>query len=194
VEPCCFKNYGQGSCYGYVAIKRDTFFHIAHHVGKWTKISCDDFIGKLKDRIEAPTHDNKLNIFSDGNIQYNTALLKHFRADVLNYGQIIKMKEEGILVDKLKSKVYGNPSYDQIETTCIESYNFVLRNSISRLVRRTKSFSKKQCMLDLNLEFIQTYNNFVKLYGRETPAMKEGLIDRKLDWNDIFCAKLTFLN
>lgn len=192
--PCYFKNYEQGDCYGYVAIKRDTFFQINHHVGKWTLESADEFIAKLKERIQIPTLKHKLNIFSDGNIQYNTALLKHFRKDVLNYGQLIKMKENGRLVNKFKRKIYGNPSYDEIETTNIESYNFILRNSISRLVRRTRSYSKKRYMLDLALEFNQTYNNFIKLYGRKTPAMKEGIAEKRWDWNNIFYAKLTFVN
>jgi IS1 family transposase len=194
VEPLHFKNYEHGDCWGYVALKRMSFFHITHHVGKRTDESADDFVGKLKNRIEMPTHENKLKIFSDGNLQYNTALLKHYKKDVINYGQLIKIKEAGILVDKIKRKIYGNPNYKDIETTCIESYNSVLRNSCSRLVRKTKSFSKKVKLLDLSLEFVQAHNNFIKLYGRETPAMKEGLMNRKLCWNDIFYAKLTFIN
>lgn len=194
MEPCYFKNYEQGDCWGYVALKRGTFFQINHHVGKRTVESTDEFIEKLKGRIQAPTHRYKLNIFSDGNHDYNTTLLNHFKRDVLNYGQLIKIKKEGILVDKIKRKIYGNPDYDEIETTNIESYNFILRNSISRLVRKTRSFSKKRYMLDLALEFSQTYNNFIKLYGDETPAMKEGLTNRMWNWNDIFYAKLTFVN
>lgn len=193
MEQCYFKNYEQGDCWGYVAIKRSSFFQICHSVGKRIDQNADALICKLKDRVECPTHRYKLNIFSDGNSQYETAMLNNFRKDVLNYGQLIKIKEDGVLVDKIKRKVYGNPSHDKIETNSIESYNFILRNSISRLVRKTRSFSKKRRMLDLALEFNQTYNNFIKLYGKETPAMKEGLIDRKFNWNDVFYAKLTFV-
>jgi hypothetical protein len=165
-----------------------------HHAGKRTQETTDEFIAKLKSRLQTPTHYHKIDIFSDGNHFYNTALLNHFRKDVLNYGQLIKIKEADILVDKIKRKVYGNPHYNQIETTAIESYNAVLRNSISRLIRRSKCYSKKRYMLDLCLEFNQTYNNFIKLYGKQTPAMKEGISDKQWDWNDIFYARLTFIN
>jgi len=194
VESCYFKNYEQGDCWGYVALKRNTFFQICHSVGKRTEETTNEFISILKIRLKEPTHDYKLNIFSDGNHSYENALLNHYRRDVMNYGQLIKVKEGDILVDKIRRKIFGNPSYDEIETTAIESYNSVLRNAISRLVRRTKCYSKRRRMLDLCLEFNQTYNNFVKVYGKETPAMKEGLVDKKWDWNDIFYAKLTFVN
>ena len=194
MEACFFKNYEKGDCYGYVAIKRHTFFHICHAVGKWTAETADEFVGRMKSRLDIPTHKYRLKIFSDGNYQYNTALLKHFREDTIDYGQLLKFKENGKLVNKVKVKVYGNPSYDDIETICIESYNSVLRNSISRLVRRTKSFSKKRAMLDLALEFHQTYNNFIKKYHNETPAMREGIAKGQWSWKDIFYAKLTFIN
>jgi len=56
----------------------------------------------LEDKIQRPTSENKLNILSDGNFEYQTVLPEYFGENCLNYGQIIKIKEKGRVVGKLK--------------------------------------------------------------------------------------------
>lgn len=143
-------------------------------------------IWKLSLVLELPTFTNKLEIYSDGNKQYTTALLKHFRKDCLIYGQLIKIVRSRKLVDKYKRKIFGNPSYEDIDTVNIESYNSILRERIGCLVRRTKCFSKKRSMFENHLDIFQAYNNTMKEYDNKTPCMKEGLIDKKLKWIDLF--------
>lgn len=102
------------------------------------------------------------------------------------YGQLIKKKKNKRFVYKFKKKIFGNPDYNDIDTVNIESYNSILRERIGRLVRRTKCFSKKRSMLENHLDIFQAYNNTIKENNKETPCMKEGLLNKKWGWTDIF--------
>ncbi len=73
-----------------------------------------------------------------------------------------------------------------IDTTVVENYNGVLRERISRLVRRTKCFSKKRLRYERHLDIFQGYNNFMKNEDGKTPLMKEEKTARIWQWNDFF--------
>jgi IS1 family transposase len=45
--------------------------------------------------------------------------------------------------------VYGDPDRDDVETVNVENLNNILRERASRLVRKTKCFSKKKSRLDV---------------------------------------------
>ena len=187
VKPEGYPNYQQGDCYAYIAIKPETGLHIAHAVGKRLDMIANHVIWKVSTILELPTFTQKLEVYTDGNVQYTTALLNHFRKDTLIYGQLIKIVSGGKLVDKYRRKIFGNPSYLDIDTVNIESYNSVLRGCISRLVRRTKCFSKERNMYENHLDIFQAYNNTIKNDGTgKTPCMKEGLTDKKWAWNSLF--------
>ena len=147
---------------------------------------CNHIVWKLSLVLELPTFTNKLEIYSDGNKQYMTALLNNFRKDCLIYGQLIKIVRSRKLIDKYKRKIFGNPDYEDIDTVNIESYNSILRERIGCLVRRTKCFSKKRSMFENHLDIFQAYNNTMKKYDNKTPCMKEGLTQKKWFWIDIF--------
>ena len=136
--------------------------------------------------LQPPTFSEKLKIFSDGNEQYTTALNRYFRKDCLEYGQLIKIKENGRLAHKIKRKVFGNPLLEEIDTVNIESYNGVLREKVSRLVRKTKCFSKKRNMFEKHLDIMQTYQNLIKIKEGNTPMMLEEKTSKIWQWNDIF--------
>ena len=63
---------------------------------------------------------------------------------VPEYGQLVKIRENGRVVRKEKRIIYGNPDLGDIETTNVENYNGILRERIGRLVRKTKCFSKRK--------------------------------------------------
>jgi hypothetical protein len=144
-------------------------------------------IWKMSTILDAPTFSHKLDIFTDGNSQYVSALLNHYRKDCLTYGQLIKVMSGRKLVDKYRRKIFGNPSLVDIDTVNIESYNSVLRGSVSRLVRRTKCFSKKRSRFEGHLDIYQAYNNAIKSRENgETPCMKEGILRKKWCWDHFF--------
>jgi len=99
---------------------------------------------------------------NDGNDQYTTALLENLDVDTINYGQLIKMRENGRVVSKTKKIIFGVLDEGDIETVVVERYNLTLRHGISRFVRKTICFSKCKNMLDDHLDVFQCYNNFIR--------------------------------
>lgn len=57
---------------------------------------------KFSKKIKTPAADNQLSIFSDGNDDYSVVLKELFPVNCMNYGQIIKIREKGRVVDKIK--------------------------------------------------------------------------------------------
>ena len=181
--------------WGYTAIKRKSSFFVAFAVGKWTQKTCEELIRKLKRLINQPNKKSKLKILSDGNDDYRFVLARIFSPDVLDYGQLIKHNENGRLVWKEKRIVFGNMPLEEIETTCVEGYNGILRERLSCFVRRTKCIAKKKLRLENSLKFFQFYWNFVKtISGNETPAMREGICGKIWTWEKFLWRKLSVFN
>jgi hypothetical protein len=167
-------------------MKRDTKLHLAHSVGKRIDMVADHLLWKLSTVLSPPTFRDPLEIYTDGNPQYETYLPVYFRKDCLIYGRVIKYKKNGRLVYRTKEKIFRNPDWEDIDTTVIENYNGVLRERISRLVRRAKTFSKKRLRYEHHLDIFQSYNNFMKQEESKTPLMREGKVKRIWQWNDFF--------
>jgi hypothetical protein len=144
-------------------------------------------------RVQPPTFTDHLTIFSDGNDDYTFVMPEFFRKDCINYGQLIKIREKGRVVDKIHKVVYGQLSLDEIETTDVENYNGILRGRLSRLVRKTKGFSKKLSRLENALHLFQFYWNFMHpLKKNLTPAMMEGQATKIWTWGNFLHAKLRY--
>jgi len=122
-----------------------------------------------------PTHENKVTVLSDGNDQYATALLEIFEEDSINYGQMIKTRENGRVVGKTKRVVIGVLDNGDIETVTVERYNLTLRHGISRLVRKTICFSKCKNMLEDHLDIYQCYNNLIRINSALTINTPKGI-------------------
>jgi hypothetical protein len=144
-------------------------------------------IEKLYERTTLPFPDYKIKIFSDGNDDY-TYVLPDFYADTcMDYGQLIRIREKGRVVDKEKRIIYGNPDLGDIETTDVENFNGILRERIGRLVRKSKCFSKYKRRLECAIHLFQFYWNFMNNFKRGTsPAMLEGLADHVWSWHEFF--------
>ena len=141
-------------------------------------------MNQLYERITLPYPDEKLVIYSDGNDQYEKALNDLYAPPCVNYGQIVKIRKKGKVVEKLKRAVIGSPDLSDIETTDIENSNGIFRERVGRLVRKTKCFSKLKCRLEEALAVFQFYWNFMnEMDGKSTPGMTEGLIDQKITWD-----------
>lgn len=150
---------------------------------------------KFSKTIEKPTIDNKLVIYSDGNFEYQTTLPQYFSEDSIDYGQLIKIKKNGKLVEKQKRIIFGNPKIEDIETTYVECYNGIFRGRVSRLIRKTKCYSKSVEQLDNHIGFFQFFWNFVNpLHGKLSPAMEEGITPRLWTWGRFLHSKLSDIN
>ena len=142
-------------------------------------------IKQLFDRMELPSPDNKIEIFTDGNDDYTYILPKYFAFICVNYGQLVKIREKGRVVKKLKRTIFGLPVLDDIETTDVENYNGILRERVGRLVRKTKCFSKRKNRLEGVLHIFQFYWNFMNNFRRyQSPAMIEGIAKKQWTWKD----------
>ena len=151
------------------------------------------FIDFVK-RVQIPTFTERLKIFSDGNDDYKFVIPEFFKKNCINYGQLIKVRERGRVVDKIHKIIYGNLSLDEIETTNVENYNGILRERLSRLVRKTKCFGKSKSRLENALHLFQFYWNFMKpLKEKLTPAIMEHQASKIWTWGNFLNAKLKYL-
>lgn len=180
------KNAQPGDCYAYIAIKRDTKLHLAHTVGKRIDMVADYLVWKLSGILSPPTFSYPLEIYTDGNPLYLSALILNFRKDGIVYGRLIKHKLAGKLVWKTKEQVLRCPKIEDIDTTVIENYNGVLRERISRLVRRSKCYSKRRERFERHLEIYQAYNNLMKPENGKTSRILEGKTSKIWRWEDLF--------
>jgi IS1 family transposase len=151
VEPCSSNRSEEGDAWIYTCIKRNTYLFVAFSVGKWTQESCGRMIEKLSERTEQPSLQTKIEVFTDGNDDYTYVLPDYYADTCINYGQLVKIRENGRVVRKEKRAIYGTPDPRDIETTDIENYNGILRERIGRLVRKTKCFSKRRWILKCSL-------------------------------------------
>jgi hypothetical protein len=55
------------------------------------------------------------------NDDYTSTIPEYYAETCVDYGQLIKIREGGTVVDKIKKVIYGTPSIDEIETTDIEN-------------------------------------------------------------------------
>ena len=81
------------------------------------------------------------------------------------------------------------------ETTDVENYNGILRERLSRLVRKTKCFGKKKSRLENALHLFQFYWNFMKpIKENLTPAIMEGQATKIWTWGNFLHTKLRYIN
>jgi hypothetical protein len=158
---------------------------VAFAVGKWTQETCKDMIEQLYRRTELPSPDRKMDIFTDGNDDYTYVLAEYYPDTCINYGQLVKIKENGKLVGKEKRTIYGSPDPGDIETTDIENFNGILRERSGRLVRKTKCFSKYKRRVCYAVHLFQFYWDFINEFKRDaSPAVLEGVTDHMWSWHD----------
>lgn len=173
-------------------MKRNTYFFVAFAVGKWTQETCERMMEKMFERTELPLPDNRIEIFTDGNDDYKHILPEYYAEPCMNYGQLVKIREKGRVVDKEKRTTYGNPDPKDIETTDVENFNGILRERVGRLVRKTKCFSKRKRRLECALHLFQFYWNFIIQFRRgTTPAMLEDIYPKPWDWHEFLFHQLT---
>ena len=184
-----------GDFWGYTIVKRKSFFFTAFALGKRTKNTCRLLFNRFENYIKKPSEKNKLLIYSDGNFDYTAVLPEYFNTNILDYGQIVKIKEKGIVVRKEKRIIFGEPKIKDIETGNVECLNTILRNRLSRLVRKTQCHAKNKYKLQDAVELFKFYWNFMKtIDGKVSPAMIENVSHKIWTWGNFLHYKLTFTN
>lgn len=164
-------------------------------MGKRTQNTCRLLFNRFEDCIVKPSEKNKLLIYSDGNFDYTAVLPEYFETNTLDYGQIIKIKEKGIVVRKEKRIIFGEPKKEDIETVNVECLNTILRNRLSRLVRKTQCHAKSKYKLRDAVELFKFHWNFMKsIRGKLSPGMKEEITHKIWTWGNFLHSKLTFVN
>jgi len=147
---------------------------------------------QFEDRVQQPTYKHKIKIYSDGNDDYTTVLPEYYNKDSLCYGQKIKTKDGNKIFPAIKKSIYGNPNLWDIDTNTNESFNSILRGKLSRLVRKTKDYSKNKCALEDSLWMFQFYWNFMhQLQKKVTPAILEKQSTKVWTWGNFLHTKLT---
>jgi len=183
----------EGDAWIYTCVKRHTYFFVAFAVGKWTQETCKSMVEKLFERTELPFPDNKIEVFTDGNDDYTYVLSGYYVDTCINYGQLVKIREKGRVIDKEKRIIYGNPDLDDIETTNVENFNGIFRERIGRLVRKTKCFSKYKRRLECAIELFQFYWDFINEFKRGTsPAMLEKITGHPWTWHEFFYHQIKY--
>ena len=186
------QDFEQGDAYSFLAYKRETDFFEAFSVGKWIQDTCDELYALIAKRTQQPTYYNKINFCTDGNEKNENSIPKFFNKDCVNYGQVIKDKEKQIVIGIHKRKIIGNIPFYKISINNVDGFCSKLRARVGCFVRKTRNFAKKRKQIRNMLHITQTNHNFIESVKGKTPAMREGLIHRKLSWNDVFNKRLSF--
>lgn len=185
------KDFEQGDAYAFLAYKRETDFFSAFSVGKWIQETSDELYALIAKRTQQPTYYTKIGFCTDGNEKNENSIPKFFNRDCVNYGQVIKDKENQIVYGTHRRKVIGNMPFDEIAINNVDGFCSKLRARAGCFVRKTRNFPKKRRQISNLLHITQTNHNFIEAVSGKTPAMREGLTGKICSWNDVFNARLS---
>ncbi len=146
------------------------------------------------DYVQQPSYKRRLKVFSDGNDDYTFVLPEYYHDDSLDYGQYVKTHDGKKLFPPIRRIIYGNPKFEEIHINTNECFNGILREHLSRLVRKSKCHSKDKYALEDALWLFQFYWNFMhELEKKVTPAITEKQATKVWTWGNFLHAKLRYL-
>lgn len=149
---------------------------------------------QFEDFVQQPTYKHKLKINSDGNDDYTTVLPEYYNKDCLCYGQKIKTRDGKKVFPAIKKAIYGEPNLWEINTNMVECFNTILRNRMSRLVRKSQGHAKRGYRLEEALYLFQFHWNFMHQVQKNlTPAILEKQAMKIWTWGNFLHTKLTFV-
>jgi hypothetical protein len=119
-----------GDAWVYTAVKRHLYLFAAFSVSKWTQQTCMDLMRKLAATSKQPSWQSTLELFTDWNDYYAYVLYRCFPLGLIDYGQLVKVKEHSSLMCKKRLVVYGVPAVSKVETTDVENFNDILRERL----------------------------------------------------------------
>lgn len=148
----------------------------------------------LASRLRFATRKKRVTILSDGNKQNLTAIPKHFPQCAINYALRKKIRINGEIISIVSRVIFGQWPKNEIGITQLDGFCSKLRERISCFTRKARSFAKRKQCIEERLEIFSIQHNFIEKKKGKTPAMKEGFIDKKLNWNQILHARLSYSN
>lgn len=83
-----------------------------------------DLMRKLAVATRMPSWQSTLELFTDGNDDYTYVLPRCFSLGLIDYGQLVRVKEHGRLVRKERLVVYGVAAVSEVETTDVENFKW----------------------------------------------------------------------
>jgi IS1 family transposase len=182
-----------GDVWTWVAIDADTKLVPSFLVGGRGPHEAHAFMTDLAGRMA-----NRVQLSSDGNKLYLTAVERAFGSDV-DYAVIVKLyTAEGSgyysppeCIGTEQHAVYGDPDPAHVSTSYVERQNLTMRMSMRRFTRLTNAFSKKAENLAaavslhfMHYNFARPHKSLSKPYPT-TPAMAAGVSDHVWSLSEI---------
>ncbi len=173
----------RGDFYTFVSLDADSKVVPTFRVGKRDAYNTICFVEDLASRLA-----NRVQITTDSLNTYAGALERGFGCEI-DYGQIQKVFRASELAPgrytppdlytQSKSVVFGNPDWEHISTSYVESHNLTMRMHCRRLTRLTTGYSKKLENFKAAIGLYFGYYNLVKIHStlRTTPAMAAGVVN-----------------
>lgn len=187
-DPCEY-----GDFWTYTGFKRDSGLMISFSSGKRVEETCGLMLNCFFERMELPLPVIKTSIYTDGNCQYSSIIQDLYCESCIEYGQVIKLKEQNRLVSVIRTKIFGKPEIESISTSVVEGYNNKIRQRLSRFARKTASFSKRVSGYVTSLNIFQFIHNFIDLKcDHQTPAMLESVTEHRWNWHEFLSHHVQF--
>jgi IS1 family transposase len=183
--------FGYGDIWTWTAIDADTKLVPSWLVGERTADDALVFMQDLEKRLANPVQ-----LTTDGNIAYLTAVKEAFREHWIDYAMLVKLYgsedaqpsaeqrySPAAYTGARRRYVEGNPDPEKISTSYVERQNLTMRMGMRRFTRLTNAFSKKVENLAaavslhyLHYNFARPHKSLANPYPR-TPAMAAGVAD-----------------
>ncbi|MGH9194999.1 MAG: IS1 family transposase [Acidimicrobiia bacterium] len=163
-----------GDVWTWVALDADTKLVPSFLVGGHGPMEAHQFMTDVAGRMA-----NRVQLSSDGNRLYLTAVERAFGSDI-DYAMIVKIYQSNPsgyysppeCIGTETYWVMGKPDWDQVSTSYAERQNLTMRMNIRRLTRLTNGFSKKIENHVHAMALYFQYYNFCRKHETLTKAAK----------------------
>ncbi len=181
---------GYGDIWTWTAIDADSKLMVSWLVGDRSVKTAIEFVQDVASRLA-----NRIQLTTDGNSPYITAVEEGFRGNI-DYGMLIKVYSAspqsgrysaGNFIRSETRVMNGNPDKDHISTSYVERANLSIRMGNRRMTRLTNAFSKKAENHAHAMTIYFMHYNFGRVHKslRVTPAMEAGIAKSPMSFEEM---------